>query len=252
MYCRCPDCHATYPIIAAQLAAVGGRVRCERCHKAFNALDSLFDQWPEPGESPASGSKPAGDSPSSLPLLGHSRIRRDSATPGDSSISAPLPAAEQRPAGALSWLGWGFAAAALVALLLIQTFHDPEARAWLGLAPVPAPTVQQTSVSLSPVQLYSRDLHEHPGVEDGLVLSAVLRNPDSQPRPYPLLEVSLTNAGNEIIAQRRFAPEEYLDRPEAGSGRFPADALLPLLLEFTDPGPEATGYQLEFFDPPAD
>ena len=250
MYCRCTDCHATYPVIAAQLAAAGGRVRCQRCSKAFNALDSLFDQWPESGEQPPGHDRAQAPSESGtnavLPLLGQAQLqpqRPDSDT--DDLIGAPV-THDASPPGAASWLLWSTAATALLGVLLLQLYQDPQARDWAGLSSSPYKP-GQVNTPVQKVQLYSRDLHEHPGVEDALVLSAVLRNPEAIAQPYPVLEVSLTNQNNDIIAQRRFQPDEYLDSPDQGNGSFPAEALLPLLLEFTDPGPEATGYQLEFY-----
>ncbi len=47
MYTRCPECHTTFRIGAADLQKAGGRVRCGRCGTAFDALASL-------GETPAS------------------------------------------------------------------------------------------------------------------------------------------------------------------------------------------------------
>ena len=46
MYTRCPECHTTFRIGAADLQRAGGRVRCGHCGSAFDALASL-------GETPA-------------------------------------------------------------------------------------------------------------------------------------------------------------------------------------------------------
>ena len=52
MFTRCPGCHTVHPVNAALLARGGGRYRCGKCNRAGNALDALFDDWPEAGEAP--------------------------------------------------------------------------------------------------------------------------------------------------------------------------------------------------------
>ncbi|MBT9460881.1 MAG: DUF3426 domain-containing protein [Rugosibacter sp.] len=43
MLTQCPQCQATFRVTALQLKAKAGRVRCGRCHAAFNALEHLHD-----------------------------------------------------------------------------------------------------------------------------------------------------------------------------------------------------------------
>lgn len=43
MLTQCPQCQATFRVTALQLKAKAGRVRCGRCHVAFNALEHLHD-----------------------------------------------------------------------------------------------------------------------------------------------------------------------------------------------------------------
>ena len=52
MYTRCPACHTVHPVNASLLAQGGGKYRCGKCNKSANALESLFDEWPEPGDKP--------------------------------------------------------------------------------------------------------------------------------------------------------------------------------------------------------
>ncbi len=41
MHTKCPDCKTKFLVNDDQLRAAQGKVRCSRCHKVFNALDSL-------------------------------------------------------------------------------------------------------------------------------------------------------------------------------------------------------------------
>lgn len=45
MYACCPSCNATFRITAAILQMSAGEVRCGMCGSAFNALDTLRDEW---------------------------------------------------------------------------------------------------------------------------------------------------------------------------------------------------------------
>ena len=43
MFTQCPDCQTTFRVSAKLLQQAGGRVRCDGCGNAFNALESLAD-----------------------------------------------------------------------------------------------------------------------------------------------------------------------------------------------------------------
>ena len=53
MYTQCPSCSATFRVTADVLRVAGGRVRCGSCGAAFNALNHLSEQRPEPVPPPA-------------------------------------------------------------------------------------------------------------------------------------------------------------------------------------------------------
>lgn len=50
---RCPHCDTTFRATPEALKARSGKVRCGQCKKAFNALEHLIDELPEPPEAPA-------------------------------------------------------------------------------------------------------------------------------------------------------------------------------------------------------
>ncbi len=87
MLTRCPACATTFRVTAEQIKLRAGRVRCGQCQHAFNALDTLIEEFiptpsepPEPDTSPASTpvameaavspARPAGLSPSLESTLG--------------------------------------------------------------------------------------------------------------------------------------------------------------------------------------
>ncbi len=48
MYTQCPDCSTAFRVTAEVLKQAAGKVRCGGCGNAFNALDYLSEQKPEP------------------------------------------------------------------------------------------------------------------------------------------------------------------------------------------------------------
>lgn len=86
MYTRCPGCHTVHPVNALLLAQELGKYRCGKCKQINNALESLFDEWPDPGDHPPKAGK--------LPVLGLKldleAAKQARLMPGEASSAAPL------------------------------------------------------------------------------------------------------------------------------------------------------------------
>lgn len=251
MFTRCPDCNAIHPLNSALLAQAGGSVRCGRCRKRFNALDALFDHWPDPGESPARAEQP-GEAPT-LGLQVSSQPAQDAAAEGDGDEAAEARHSEQRGQrrARIAWAGAGVLLALVLAVNIAWTFREallgvPAVRgAAEGLGWVePEPTGPFRDPAA--VQLVSRDMHRHPTRANVLVLTATVVNRAERAQPFPRLEVTLLDTRNEPVARRVFAPREYLGPGQDPQGQMAPDLFLPVLLELVDPGEDAVGFQLEF------
>ena len=60
MLTRCPSCATTFRVTAEQIKLRAGRVRCGQCQHAFNALDTLIEEFiPTPPEPPEPDTDPA-------------------------------------------------------------------------------------------------------------------------------------------------------------------------------------------------
>lgn len=60
MLTRCPACATTFRVTAEQIKLRAGRVRCGQCQHAFNALDTLIEEFiPTPSEPPEPDTGPA-------------------------------------------------------------------------------------------------------------------------------------------------------------------------------------------------
>ena len=96
------------------------------------------------------------------------------------------------------------------------------------------------------IQLVSRDMHTHPTRSGILVLSLTFVNLSQRHQEFPELEITLMDAANQPVAQRRLQPVDYL-RPGADiQTGLAADVYLPVLLELGDPGDQAVGFEIRF------
>ena len=86
----------------------------------------------------------------------------------------------------------------------------------------------------------------HPERPDARIVDVLMINNAEFAQPYPLIELLATNMRGQLIAGRRFKPEEY-QRGEAGGG-----SLMPSLtpehesLEIQDPGEDALNFEVKF------
>ena len=249
MFTRCPDCNAIHPLNSGLLAQADGSVRCGRCQKRFNALDALFDHWPDPGESPVRGEQPGQAPTLGLQVAGQAA---PGAEDGDDEAPGVLRAEQlgQRRAR-VAWAVAGALLALLLAINIAWTFREPlleiptvrsaaETMGWVE--PVETGPFRDPGA----IQLVSRDMHLHPTRANVLVLTATVVNRAGRAQPFPRLEVTLLDTRNEPIARRVFAPREYLGPGHEAGGAMAPDLFLPVLLELVDPGEDAVGFQLEF------
>lgn len=253
MYTRCPACHTVHPVNAALLAQGNGRYRCGKCNKSANALESLFDDWPQAGDRP--------HATADLPVLGLSidleKARQSRLTPAEAGLSnedeEDSEAATPRNRKLLR-AGWIMAA---VALILFVTFSlaDIQARRLfedlgiksslvdLGLITPPATPPFRDLIS---IHLVSRELKNHPLQPDMLLLSATIVNRAAKNQPFPDLEITLFDAVGDPLASHHFVPGDYLAQGSLKGAGMAPQAYLPLTLELPDPGLQAVGFELQF------
>lgn len=241
MFTRCPECQTVHTLNASLLADAGGSVRCGNCYQAFNALAFLFDHWPESNSSPTLPGKKSG-----LPLVG----RTDNT--GQSTEEPPTSESRQEEdPNRKVWLTV-FSMLLVVTLAnLAWTFREPllgnsDIRRYLvDIGALESP-VHEPFKDLARLHLVSRDLHNHPTRTGMLALSFTFVNRAGQVQPYPNIEVTLSDASNFPLARREFSPTEYLPAYTSLPAGLAPNVHLPVLLEFADPGANATGFELKF------
>jgi len=112
-----------------------------------------------------------------------------------------------------------FAMLTLIAGLGVQVlleFHDSLAARIPGLTPVLASACRWLSCSIGPprdassLSIEGSDLQADPAHQGLLILTATVRNRSAYALAYPYLELTLTDASDQVVVRRAFAPSEYL------------------------------------------
>ena len=228
-YTRCPGCKTIFRVTPQQLLLKMGQVRCGHCRTVFDGNAHLVSLAPQPRTAgaddedagpptvtlrPARALKPA-DEPASPPL------RQPSVSP-----AMPQPSSDEwenrfawdkpRERKRNSWLAAG---SLVLALLLVgQTVwhfrdaiaaHFPATRAALVRACSFAGCTIRPLRDVAALSIEASDLQADPAHRGLLILAASVRNRAHYAIAYPYLELTLTDASDQPVVRRAFAPSEY-------------------------------------------
>lgn len=250
MFTRCPACHTVHPLNAALLAQGGGQYRCGKCNKISNALESLFDEWPDAGASAATKGN--------IPELG---ISIDLKASGDADFSDGEQEEGEKSDGngevkvkgkwvRFAWVSAALALLVVTAVNLANLFREPlqehagiqKSLVKMGIREsVPEPPFRD----LGQIHLVTSEMRNHPARKDALRLSATLVNRAGRPQPYPGLEVILLDLDGQALASRQFEPSEYLAEGANIEDGMTPDAYLSVVLDLADPGNQAVGFEFK-------
>lgn len=257
---RCPNCNALFRVGTEQLHSHGGLVRCGDCRHVFDAqsrLEALADDprdAPPPPQTPQSGSPDA----EPAPPLQH-ELAPDESRSGDTALQHAREAeqpdflrADKRREGR-TWRVTLVAFSALLTLTLAAQlaiqFRADLTASLPSLQPaldvLCAPLSCRATLPMRPdlLAIVNSDLQAIPDTK-AVEFDAVIRNRASFPMALPSIELTLTNAQDQPIARRVFAPEDYAP---TSSSLVPPDSLPPgsdrsIRILFLPPGPGATGF----------
>lgn len=258
MYTQCNHCKAIFRVTMKELTAAQGLLRCGECDAIFDAMKSLSTTLPEERRF-AQNNRPTPPTEEQLEDIEITPLNKQADKPSfwerfksksqhTSSTSNKAPPKSKSTSGHFLAIG----IAALVLLLLLQLLYS--GRNWLAQQPLTANFTQQACEILGctftvprdvrKVSLLSRNVYSHPNTPDVLTISAVIQNDASFRQPYPLIEISFLNSENQVVALRRFTPEEYIQNfsQELMSIGIPKE----LVLNISDPGQEAVRFRFRF------
>ena len=95
------------------------------------------------------------------------------------------------------------------------------------------------------IQMLNHNVFAHPIEKNVLLISASIKNTANFDQAFPILEVRLTNSKAELVALRRFSPDEYLDNYSTQT-LLKKDRATSIKFKIQDPGSEATRFQFNF------
>ncbi len=274
-YTRCPGCRTVFRVTPAQLALRAGQVRCGHCRTVFDGTAQLISLAPI-GE-PATYDDANG--PLTVTLRSAHALepvsppaQAQATVPPSPEPSRPLPADEPDEVDYDHRFAWdrpkrrsGSRTAAyvvaIVGLMLafagqlgwhyrdLLAAHLPASRpaltrlcALVGCAVRPLREVAGLSIDAS-------DLQADPAHKGLLVLTATVRNRAAYPVAFPHLELTLTDAQDQVVVRRALAPAEYAGGTADLARGIPGNGDLALKLFLDASATTQSGYRVYLFYP---
>ena len=241
MYTRCPACHTVYPLSAPLLVQDHGRYRCGKCNTISDALDSLFDEWPDAAQpAPESGQTPTLGINLDLP------VQNTDDNPDDVEFAGPADKQAPKDLSRHAWLITAFALLVVAVINFVYFFGQPVLKNQHIQESLVSIGVLDSQARREPgqIKLVSSNLRSHPSAINGLRLSATLRNDSDSQKDYPDLEVVLLGSDGQAVASRLFKASEYLAGDANIEQGMSPQANLPVVLDLADPGRKAVGFEL--------
>lgn len=264
MLTRCPQCETIFRAGADQLAAHEGLVRCGRCLKVFKATEHAYDV---PATATTGDSMPYEEE---IVLASPGDVRTEMVTEriGHSPETSFSDSSDDLPSlPELLWgkkrsrtrpFFWFVAILTLLVILLAQVawFFATE----LSRQPKLAPWIDQYCSYMGCVVLPQRDiglielsrarLTHHRRYGNVLQIKSSMINRAAFSQGFPLIEVSLSNRRGEVVARRAFPKELFLSKQNLGEQLMPPNVRFPIFLEFINPEPSATNFEVRLVAPP--
>jgi hypothetical protein len=157
---------------------------------------------------------------------------------------------DQRAPRPRVWIAIAVGTVLLIAQVLWYQFDDwVRQPGWRAVyAPLCAVFGCEIPVQRDVEQLTTRNLavRSHPDLPDVLRVDAVIVNRAEFSQPFPALELQFTTVRGNLVAARRFDPDEYLAGDAVGMALMPPRTPVRSELNIDDPGPDAVNYFLRF------
>lgn len=256
MFTSCPACQRQYRVHAEQLMAADGLVCCGHCGQQFNAVGRLSDKPISdlrPGEMDA-----ADKSHKSSTKKTTETSTTDKAVAGEKSnfdIPEFLLDPQKPKTSPRSRALWGIAALLLILVLAAQLAwfqRDSLLASYPELKPWAHQLCEKFNCQLireyrtSDIKLLNRDVRLHPGFHDALLVNATMSNESDHVQPYPHIQFSLFDTNGDMIASRKFNPDEYLDNSINIDDGMPVHQPVHFVLEVTGPTRAAVSFEFRF------
>ena len=249
METSCPHCSSNYRVTDNQLQAALGRVKCGECGMVFNALQSLksFD-----GELPPNYRPPAQNSLPE-PAVKFSEPTAE-ALAEELSLHKAMYGHERNSLAHFAPFLWFLGIVLLIVVGIAQAVYyqrytlidKPKFQQQVLTLCELVPCGESEFSSIRQIKLLERNVFTHPVISNALMVTGSFINHAPFPQKLPNMLVSLFDTNGNLIANRVFKPNEYL-QTDKNRGSLPGGKPIQFRLEIVDPGTDALTYEFEFF-----
>jgi len=226
MYTQCNHCKAIFRVNMKEVTSSQGKLRCGECLNTFDAVDSLSTTLPEKFQNPNSNYSDEDKAiiSSTDDWQSASSTGQEQSTVADSSNKTK---SNNLFLASLFLLTFSLAAQVL--------YQNPSL--YSDNVPTRLP---------NKVEMLNYNVFAHPNEAKVLLISGSMKNNAEHAQPYPYLEVSLTDAQENLVGFSRFSPKEYLSNTSTSALLFPISTPIGIRLKIKDPGSAATQFKFSF------
>ena len=285
-YTRCPGCKTIFRVTADQLALRAGQVRCGHCQTVFDGVAAMVSLAPQPDPEPdyydpakgpptvtlrsSQALRPVQDEPEAPALTGRTdegdiddQAEREAeqaeanADP-DLSYASRCEWQENKKRRRIpAWL-YGTAIPVLVVILAGQAllhFRDAIAAHWPTTKPALIRLCAVAGCEVRPVadiaalSIEASDLQADPAHKGLLILSTTIRNRAPYASAYPYVELTLSDAQDQVVVRRAFGPQEYISGAADPRAGIAGNAEMAVKLFVDASATSQAGYQVYLFYP---
>ena len=280
-YTRCPGCKTIFRVTPPQLAVRAGKVRCGHCQIVFDGNANLISLAPPQHHEPAARDDvdEAAQGPPTITLRNATALAPAAAEEGATIAPDAMPtghasaaseaAAEIPYEERFAWArrkkrarNWRVAEAVAVPLLLllllgqvVYHFRDGIVARWPSARPALTQLCRFAGCSIRPLNdvsalsIDASDLQADPAHRGLLILTATIRNRAAWPLAFPDLELTLTDAQDQVVVRRALAPAEYAGGTADLAGGIAPNSEIGIKLFIDASATNQAGYRLYLFYP---
>jgi predicted Zn finger-like uncharacterized protein len=273
-FTRCPGCRTVFRVTDAQLALRGGQVRCGHCHAVFDGVASRVSLAPRTARVASDYYDEAALGPPTVTLRSAHSLQP---APSPQHEEPPPPIAPDEPGEDAPRADYEhrFARnkprtrprrtalyASVIALLLLLLagqalvhFRDNIAAHWPATRPALASLCNVLGCAVRPLRdvaalsIEASDLQADPAHKGLLTLTATVRNRAVYTLAYPHLELTLTDAQDQVVVRRALAPADYAGGTVDPLPGIPGNGEVAIKLFIDASATSQAGYRLYLFYP---
>ena len=261
-FTRCPGCKTVFRVTDAQLALREGQVRCGHCRTVFNGREQLVSLAPPPDGEAEPEFDELAQGPPTVTL--RSARALDPPPPDEPPPERVVDyenrfawAKKKAPSRLWAVLGMIAIPGLAIALVLQALFHFRDALAAHSPATKPMLTracalvgcAIQPLRDVAALSIDASDLQADPAHRGLLILTATIRNRAPYAIGYPYLELTLTDAQDQVVVRRALGPPDYVSGTANTAAGIAGNGEVPVKLFIDASATSQAGYRLYLFFP---